>query len=192
MTAILRSLALAAALIALPAAAAEIGGVKFDDRVKVDGSELTLNGGGVRTRVFFKVYAIGLYLPEKKGSADAVLALKGVKRIRIVTLRDLTAQQFADALVEQIDKNHSEAELAALKPAVDEFKATLLALKAAPAGTVITIDFAPDAGTRLAVNDQAKGKPIAGEEFYRALLRVWLGEKPAQDDLKGMLLGKAG
>jgi len=133
-----------------------------------------------------------LYLPEKKGSADAVLALKGVKRIRIVTLRDLTAQQFADALVEQIDKNHSEAELAALRPAVDEFKATLLALKAAPAGTVITIDFVPDAGTRLAVNDQAKGKPIAGEEFYRALLRVWLGEKPAQDDLKGMLLGKAG
>jgi len=189
---ILRSLALAATLIALPAAAVEVGGVKFEDKARVGSSELTLNGTGIRTRAFFKVYSIGLYLPEKKASADAVLALKGAKRVRIVTLRDLTAQQFADALVEQIDKNHSEAELAALKPAVDEFKATLLALNAAPTGTVIAIDFVPDAGTRLTVNDQAKGKAIAGEEFYRALLKVWLGEKPAQGDLKEALLGKAG
>src|SRR5512143_433645 len=150
---VLRSLALAAALIALPAAAVEVGGVKFEDKTRLGGSELALNGAGIRTRAFFKVYSIGLYLPEKKGSAEAVLALKGAKRVRIVTLRDLTAQQFADALVEQIEKNHTEAELAALKPAVDEFKATLLALNAAPTGTVITIDFTPDAGTRLTVND---------------------------------------
>jgi hypothetical protein len=188
----LRSLLLAGLLLSTPALAAEVAGVKLDDRVKLGTTELTLNGAGVRTRAFFKVYAIGLYLPEKRSAADAVLGLKGAKRIHIVTLRDLTAQQFADALVEQITKNHGEAELAALKPAVDEFKATLLALNAAPNGTVIDIDFAPDDGTRLGVNGQARGKPISGEDFYRALLRVWLGEKPAQGDLKDALLGKGG
>ncbi len=33
------------------------------------------------------------------------------------------------------------------------------------------------------------GAPIAGEDFYRALLRIWLGDRPVQDDLKKALLG---
>jgi hypothetical protein len=183
-------LVLAAALLLQPALAAEVGGVKLEDRIKLGTAQLSLNGAGVRTRAFFKVYAIGLYLPERKGAADAVLALKGAKRIHIVTLRDLTAQQFADALTEQITKNHSEAELAALKPAMDEFRATLLALNAAPKGASIDIDFAPETGTRLVFNGQTRGKAIAGEDFYRALLRIWVGDKPAQSDLKDALLGK--
>jgi chalcone isomerase-like protein len=192
MLVVLRLLALAGILTALPTIAAEVGGVKFEEKMKVGTTELILNGAGVRTRAFFKVYSIGLYLPEKRNTAEGVIGLKGAKRIEIVTLRDLTAQQFADALVERIEANHSAAELAALKPAVDEFRAALLALNAAPKGTSIAIDYAPESGTRLSVNDQVRGKPIAGEEFYRALLRIWLGEKPAQSDLKEALLGKTG
>jgi hypothetical protein len=45
------------------------------------------------------------------------------------------------------------------------------------------------AGTQLLVQDKPAGRPIAGEDFYRALLRIWLGEKPVQDDLKKALLG---
>ena len=43
----------------------------------------------------------------------------------------------------------------------------------------------------MCIRDRAKGKDIAGEDFYRALLRIWLGNKPVQDDLKQALLGKA-
>ena len=187
---LLRFLLLATALNALSAVAAEVGGVRFEDKSRVGGAELSLNGAGVRTRAFFKVYSIGLYLPEKKNTAQAVLGLAGAKRIQIVTLRDLTARQFAEALVERIEANHSAAELAALQPAVDDFKRTLLALEAAPSGTVIAIEYVPDAGTRLIVNSQPRGKPIAGEELFRAILRVWLGDKPVQADLKDALLGK--
>ena len=35
----------------------------------------------------------------------------------------------------------------------------------------------------------AAGTPIAGEDFYRALLRIWLGDNPVQADLKKALLG---
>ncbi|TAK85863.1 MAG: hypothetical protein EPO20_08665 [Betaproteobacteria bacterium] len=45
------------------------------------------------------------------------------------------------------------------------------------------------AETRLLVGGKPVGKPIAGEDFYRALLRIWLGEKPVQDDLKKALAG---
>jgi hypothetical protein len=51
-------------------------------------------------------------------------------------------------------------------------------------------DWLPEGGTRLSINGKQLGKDIAGEDFYRALLRIWLGSKPAQDDLKELLLGK--
>ena len=44
-------------------------------------------------------------------------------------------------------------------------------------------------GTVLSVQGKPMGRPIAGEDFYRALLRIWLGDKPVQDDLKKALLG---
>jgi hypothetical protein len=184
--------AAALSLLAGAVSAAEIGGVKFEDKTRVGTQELSLNGGGVRTRAFFKVYSMGLYVAEKKTAADALLAGAGAKRVHIVTLRDLSAQQFADALIEGMQKNNPEPEIAKLQPKIDEFKGTLLALKEAPKGTTIFMDFLPEAGTRLTVNGQGRGKDIAGEEFYRALLRIWLGANPVQPDLKDALLGKAG
>lgn len=184
------SLAAAAFLLALPAlATVEVAGVKFEDKAKVGAAELQLNGAGLRNRAFFKVYSIGLYLPEKKGTTDAVLALKGAKRLHIATLRELTAEQFADALVGSIEKNHTEAELAPLKARIEEFKATILSLNVAPKGSVVTLDWLPESGMRLSFNGQAKGKDIAGEDFYAALLKIWLGNHPAQDNLKDALLG---
>ena len=58
--------------------------------------------------------------------------------------------------------------------------------------TQILLDFLPDSGTGLVVNGQARGKPIAGDDFYRALLRIWLGDKPVDGDLKRGMLGQAG
>jgi hypothetical protein len=78
--------------------AAEVAGVKVDERVKLGSSELQLNGAGIRTRLFFKVYVGALYPPERKSSATEVLALKGAKRISMTLLRDLTARQLTDAL----------------------------------------------------------------------------------------------
>lgn len=171
-------------------AAADTGGVRFEDKSRVGGAELVLNGAGLRSRLFFKVYAVGLYAAEKKTGAEALLATKGAKRLHIVTLRDLTAEQFADALVAGIHKNYGESEYAALKARVDTFRAIILALKTAPAGTTVLLDWLPEVGTRLTFNGEKRGDDIPGEDFYQALLRIWLGEHPAQDDLKEALLGK--
>lgn len=182
------------ACLSLAVQAVEIEGVKFDDKAKSgsgpQSADLILNGAGLRTRVFFKVYAIGLYLPEKKSAAADVLALKGAKRLRIVTLRDLTAEQFADALVEGMQKNHAAADLEPLKARIEKFRAVMLDLKAAPKGATVVIDWLPESGTRLTFNGEKRGDDIPGDDFHRALLKVWLGEQPAQDDLREALLGK--
>jgi hypothetical protein len=43
----------------------------------------------------------------------------------------------------------------------------------------------------VSVNAAARGKPIPGEDLYRALLRIWLGDKPVDGDLKKGMLGQA-
>jgi hypothetical protein len=186
-----RFLAILLLTLSLPALAAlDVSGVKFDDKAKVGAGDTVLNGAGLRKRAFFKVYAIGLYLPQKAaGAADAINA-KGAKRVAIVTLRDLTAEQFVDALVEALKNNHDEAALKALQPKIDQFRAAMLTIGNAPEKSAVNLDWLPDSGTRLSFNGAQKGADIPGEDFYRALLRIWLGDKPVQDDLKEQLLGK--
>lgn len=171
-------------------AALEVAGIKYDDKTTLGAAELQLNGAGMRSRFFIKAYTIALYLPEKRTSAADVLSLKGAKRLHIVTLLELTAEKFADALVDGIHRNHSEVEAEPLKARIDEFKNAILAVKTAAKSDVITIDWLPESGTRLSVNGKQQGKDIAGEDFYRALLKIWMGSKPVQDDLKDALLGK--
>ena len=171
--------------------AVEVAGVRFDERVQVGNSELVANGAGLRKKAFFKVYAMALYLPEKQGDSDGILAGTGARRVAITLLRDLSAQQFVDALNEGIAQNHSEAEMTALKDRIRQFSEAMLSIGEAKAGTRVVIDWLPGSGTRLSVDGQVRGREIAGDDFYKALLRIWLGGKPVQDDLKQALLGRA-
>src|SRR5574340_463086 len=180
-----------ALLAALPARAdTEVAGVTFPATSTVGATELQLNGAGIRSRLMFKVYAIGLYVPERTGAADALLTQKGAKRIHLVTLRELTAEQLAEALVSALEKNNDERQLAALHARIDEFRTTMLSLGSASKGAVIDLDFLPQGGTRLQFNGAQKGRVIPGEDFYNALLRIWIGDNPVQKDLKDALLGK--
>jgi hypothetical protein len=174
---------------ALTAGAAEVAGVKIEDKTRVADTELTLNGAGLRKRAFFQVYAIGLYLPQKSSSPAAVLEQRGPKRVAIHMLRDVGADAFTEALADGIRANHPEAETKALEPRVKELAAIMAEVKEAKKGMAIALEWQPQAGTVMLVNGAARGKPIAGEDFYRALLRIWIGDKPVQDDLKKALLG---
>lgn len=168
--------------------AAEVEGVKLADRVQLAGSELMLNGAGVRTRVFFKVYVGALYLQNKAGSTDAVLGDAGAKRIAMHMLRDLEAEQLLSALNDGLKKNLAPADLARLEPQVKQLDGVFTAVKAVKKGDVVLLDYLPGAGTRVTVRGEDRGT-IPGEDFNRALLRIWLGESPADASLKKAMLG---
>ena len=177
-------------LFAGAAQAAELEGVKLEDRVRVDGQELQLNGIALRTRYqFFKVYVAGLYLPQKATTAQAAIDGRGPKRISITMVRDANADQFVESIDYGVRANSTEAELAAIKPQLDSLYGKIRAVKEARKGMRIVLDYAPAAGTTLFVDGAAQGGPMPGEAFNRALLRIWLGDKPAQEDLKRALLG---
>ena len=164
-------------------------GVKLEPTAQVGGAALQLNGAGVRTRAIFKVYVAGLYVPAKSSEPAVLLAQKGPRRMALTMLRNLDADSFAGALNDGLKNNHSEAQLAGFKPQIDALNAALKAVDEVKKGDVVNIEFTPETGTRITVNGQPKGAAIPGEDFYSAVLRIWLGDKPADADLKKGLLG---
>lgn len=177
-------------LFTLPLHAAELEGVSLEERIRIDGEELQLNGLAVRTRFIFQVYVAGLYLPAKAKMAKAAIESRGPKRIILVMLRDASAEQFVESIEAGMRANNSEAQIAQVRPQIEQLMAMIRAVGRSKKGARIVLDYAlSEGGTTLFVDGVAQGKPMAGEEFYQVLLRIWLGEDPVQLDLKEALLG---
>jgi len=186
-----RALAFAALLAPVWGLAADLDGVSLENDVVVDGHALHLNGLGLRTRYFFKVYVAGLYLPRKATTAEAAIAEHGAKRIVLVMRRDATAEQFCAAIDAGLRANNSEAQLARVQPQTEALYGMIRAASYARNGMKIVLDYVPSSGaTTLYGDGRPLGPPMPGEDFFRALLRIWLGERPVQDDLKALLLGQ--
>jgi len=171
---------------AAPAFAAEVGGVKLGDKVAVGGQDLVLNGAGIRTKAIFKVYVGSLYVPAKAPDLAGVLA-KGPRRVQMNLLRNLSADDLVNALVDGLKENNTEAEMAAVKPQQDQLATIMKAFGEVKEGNVVTLDFV-DGATVVGFNGAPKGS-IPGEAFNKALTKVWLGDKPVQADLKKAMLG---
>jgi len=177
---------LAALYFTAPAFGAEVGGVKLADKVAVGGQDLVLNGAGIRTKAIFKVYVGSLYVPAKAPDAGAVLA-KGPRRIQMNLLRNLSADDLVNALVDGLKEANTEQDVAAVKAQTDQMIQIMKAFGEVKEGNVVTLDFV-DGATLIGFNGAAKGT-IAGEPFNRALTKIWIGDKPIQSDLKKAMLG---
>ena len=182
------ALALLSALSLQAQAAVEVRGVKFADTTTVAGQPLQLNGAGVRVKVIVDVYAAGLYVGKRDASPQIVLSQPGAKSMQIVLLRDLTGEDFADAMIKGFLKNNSDAEVARFQGRLDELRKTMVSFGTVKKGTAIQLNLVPGAGIRTLVDGAQKGSDIQGDDFYAALLKIWLGNKPVDDDLKTGLL----
>jgi len=190
-----RSAVLIAALIfaVVPTAhAAEVEGVKLDDRVYIAQGlpELVLNGAGVRRKLLFaKVYVTALYLTQKKSTSDAVLADTGPKRISMHVLQEeITAEQLVAALHDGLAANNQPPELAPLERRIRDLAGMMRQVGKINQGGTIVLDYLPGIGTRVTVNGVTR-LTIPGDDFNRAVLRIWLGDKPVDGRLKQALLG---
>ena len=183
-----RIAALAAGLLVIPGIfAAEVAGIKLDDQVKVGASDLVLNGTGLRSKLFIKVYIGALYVSEKSASPVALLDATTPRRMTMRMLRDIDSDTLYGALWDGLKDNNSEAELAALKVPIEQFAEIMKKIGTAKNGDTVTLDFAGD-GVAVGFNGTARGK-VASGAFARSLLKVWLGDNPVDSSLKKALLG---
>ncbi len=177
-----------AVLFSLSLNARQLDDVSLPDSVTLDGTDavLQLNGMGYRTKFVFNIYVGALYTQSKVNSRDAVQALKGPKRVVMHMVYDeVSREKMVDGWNDGFEENTSEKQLEKLQSRLKIFNSYFPDLKA---GDVVLLDFIPATGTRLTINGEEKGI-IEGADFYTALLDVWLGEEPADDDLKDAMLG---
>lgn len=183
-----RLAALIGALLAASAVhAAEVAGVRIDDAVRVGTGDLVLNGAGVRSKLFFKVYVGALYVASKAATPAAVYDSLRPRRMLLRLLRDLDCASLREALDEGLRSNLDADGFVAIRPQADELAAIINSIGKAREGDTIALDFSA-AGVAVSFNGEARGT-VAGEEFGKALLRVWLGDRPADAALKKALLG---
>ena len=172
------------------AAAATVGGQAFDDSIRVQGKELRLNGAGVRYKLIFSVYSAGLYLGEKRRQPAEIYAVPGPKRLRIVMLRGVDADEFGQAFLAGIEQNADKAERARLAEPLARFGQLFTTIPELKKGDTLALDFIPGQGTSVSLNGKQVGELIAEPSFYTMLLKIWLGERPADAKLKSALLGE--
>lgn len=189
MTELRIALALTAALLTAPAAARGVGGTDIPEQASVAGvaEPLRLNGAGVRRKLLFALYAIGLYLPAPENDAARVLAMDGPRRVLMrILYKEIARAQLVAAWNDAFAANQSPAELAPLQARIDRFNAAFESLRA---GDTVLIDYLPGKGTRLDINGRTR-EEIPGADFAAALLRIWLGPAPVSGGLKAELLGQ--
>lgn len=171
--------------------AAEISGVKFEDKITVAGKTLVLNGLGVRQILFFKGYAAALYLTEKKTSPEAVQALETPRRIVLHILREkIDPDELGQLFIAGMNKNSTKEQKSKVINQTVKFGEMFAAQEPIKKDEVLTLDWVPGSGTVSTRNGKQIGETLPGAEFYNAVLRIWLGESPVQKDLKkGLLSG---
>jgi len=175
--------------------ALEIESVQVEDRIALgkNGPQLVLNGAGVRSKMFFiKVYVGALYLTAKKSDADEIIADSGPKRVAMhILIDELTAQELTASLNNALAANHIPAELALIESRIRDMNRMMNSIGVIKKGGVIHLDYLPGTGTRVTVNGEQK-IIIKGEDFFQAMLRIWIGRKPVDGRLRDAMLDGAG
>ena len=167
----------------------DLAGVKYAPSVQVAGSTLQLNGAGIRYKFVIKVYTAGLYLAGKASTPEAVLAAPGPKRMHVVMLRDIDANELGRLFTRGMQDNAPREEFSKSIPGTLRMSDIFSAKKKLVAGDNFSVDWVPGVGTTVLVNGTAQGDPVKEPEFFTALMRIWLGSSPADTGLKDALLG---
>ena len=167
-----------------------IEGVTFEATTRVANTELVLNGVGVRAVAWLKGYAAALYLPARAATPDAVQAANGAKRLRLRMLQEAPAAEFIKAIDKGITRNTPPDQLGALTERMKTFDGQVQNVGKVKKGDIVDLDFVPGEGFVFIMNGKPRGVPIAGDDFYDAVLRIFLGDKPVDEKLKAGLLGR--
>ncbi len=163
--------------------------IRYTDTTVVNNTTLKLNGAGLRKKVFFKVYAAGLYVADKAQTADGILSQTGAMRVRLGLLRDVSAKSFVSALEDGLKDNSDEATRHAIAPEIAKLIEAMNKIGDVKEGDLVDFDYSGKT-TSVSVNGKEIANDIGGKELFNAVLRIWIGEKAIDGKLKKSLLAE--
>jgi hypothetical protein len=170
------------------AQSADLVGVHYPPSLKIEGTTVNLNGSGVAYRAVAKLYTVGLYLPKKTNTAEAVLATNAPMQLRFVMLQGMRVDELGKVVTKGIEVNSSREEFFKLIPSIRTMGEQFSRIKRLNVGDVFAIDYVPQRGTMFYVNNQPVGLPMQDAQYFPAVLRVWLGNRPNSSNMKDALL----
>ena len=175
-------------LLSVPAGAREIADIDVPEKIiQSDGTELQLNGAGIRSKFFFKIYIAELFLEKRSNDVAEVLGHDGGKRMVLHFIYDeVEKDALVDAWNEGFEGNGTKEQLASLAEQIEAFNAMFDTVKE---GDQVILDYLPETGTTVMIRGEEKGV-IEGKPFNDLLLSIWLGKEPVSEDLRDELLGK--
>ena len=172
-----------------PLQAIVIQGIDIPDRVSLpgNGTQLVLNGAGIREKFFMDIYIGALYLEKQMSDPAAILADTGYAGILMhFTYSEVSREKIIAGWVDGLEANLTQERMQAIRPRLEEFNKLF---RTVVKGDVIRIDYVPDSGTQVRINGEWRGA-VAGNDFFRDLLRIWLGTSPVSKSLKNDMLGQ--
>jgi hypothetical protein len=163
---------------------------QFEPTIKLGDDSLVLSGSALRSVLFIKGYSIGFYLPKKISSFDEVANLPNTAlRIMIIPHKELDAKAWTDSIERGFSKNLSDQELLQMRPFMDAINEELTQMKGVDLGDICTLDFIPQKGVIIGKNG-TQSKAIGDRVFFNNILGIWLGDVPADEELKKTVLGQ--
>jgi hypothetical protein len=151
----------------------EVGPVRFPTAIQLAQGPILLRGTRMAGWLGFKLYAIALYFDPATPAADLYSAGKPV-RVVLHYLRNISRQQFIDH-TEKFIRIDPANDMQALRKRLDDLYTHYHDVKA---GDEFAITWQPGVGTHIAQNG-GESVQIPGDDFARALLNIWLGDRPS-------------
>lgn len=169
-----------------PAQAAKAGGINIAESTTINGQKLVLNGAGVRSKLFIKVYVGSLYLTAKQNNPSTILAADAPRQMNMNFLFDVDKGKIAEAWTEGLAANVPAASAEVKK----NFNLLSSWMEDMKKGESLSLTYLPATGTQVAIKGKVKGT-LAGKATADAILATWIGSKPGPgEEFKKAVLGR--
>ena len=156
----------------------KVAGVDFATSASLAKQGLVLNGAGTSNIMSTRASAVGLYLPAKTLDVEQALAMPGPKRITMVALRELSARDLSNALLDRIRQNAGPGEVESNVLQIAAVGGVFGVRKSMNKGDTLTIDYLPATkSTEFRMNGEPMGDPIVGDKLYPLMMKIWIGPK---------------
>ncbi len=164
----------------------KIGDAVVPNQVTFSGEELVMNGGGLREKFFFDIYAGVLYLKGKNNKAASIASADETMAVKVHILSGLMSRKkMASALKSGFEKSTNN-NTGPLKDRIEKFIGFVS--EEIEVGQVFDMVYEKGKGSVLYKNGVEKGY-VEGLDFKKALFNIWLGNNPVDKGLKQEMLG---
>jgi hypothetical protein len=181
--------ALALSLSLMVSASQAAPSTKFESAVQVAGTGLQLNGAGTRYKVILKVYDMALYTTRKVNTPEALLTLDGPKRLQFTALRELPSTDLGRLFIKGLSENSPKETVQKHTISTTRFIEIFSGKSKLMPGDTFAMEYLPGKGTQFYIQGQPQGAPVGDAEFFSMVLKIWVGNSPADHGLKDSLLG---